>query len=134
MSDQASSPTTTAAAAGGGGGGGGGGEAVKKPTAKELRMLERAKAATDKAAADAAKAASSGVYGDLPMVQSSEITGRVWTRCVPSLQHAGPQTPPPLTPLLHALPPPFPRPPSRARNPDAPPRTPPLSPLALSAA
>ena len=79
MADQASSP----AAAGGGGGGGSGGEAAKKPTPKELRMLERAKAATDKAAADAAKAASSGVYGDLPLVQSSEITGRVWTRCVP---------------------------------------------------
>lgn len=61
--------------------GGGGGEA-KKPAAKELRMLERAKAASDKAAADAAKAASSGVYGELPLVQSREMSGRVWSRCV----------------------------------------------------
>ena len=77
----AESEAPSSPAAGGGGGGGGGGEA-KKPTAKELRMLERAKAASDKAASDAAKAASSGVYGDLPMVQSREMSGRVWSRCV----------------------------------------------------
>ena len=105
--------------------GGGGGEA-KKPTAKELRMLERAKAASDKAAADAAKAASSGVYGELPLVQSREMSGRVWSRCVALRAAAGAQppwagaagpAPPPrlgkLTPPRHPSPPS----PSRARAP-----------------
>ena len=72
MADTAESPAA----------GGGGGEGQKKPTAKELRMLERAKAAADKASLDAAKAAGSGVYGDMRMVQSTEISGREWSRLV----------------------------------------------------
>ena len=46
-------------------------------------MAERAKAAAAKADADAAKehaAASSGVYGELPLVQSRVISGRTWAR------------------------------------------------------
>jgi hypothetical protein len=70
------------AAAGGGPGADAAEGPVKKLTPKELRMLERAKAAEEKAAADASKAASSGSYGELPLVQSREISGKVWSRCV----------------------------------------------------
>jgi hypothetical protein len=62
------------------GGGAEGAPVEKKLTPKELRMLERAKAASEKAAADAAKTASSGAYGELPLIQSREISGRVWSR------------------------------------------------------
>jgi len=46
--------------------------------AVQLRVLEREKKAADAAAASAAKNAS--VFGVLPLIQSQEITGRVWTR------------------------------------------------------
>jgi hypothetical protein len=58
-------------------------EAARKPTAKELRLLARAEAATLAAAETASRLASQGdVFGDLPLIQSREMTGRVWTRCV----------------------------------------------------
>jgi hypothetical protein len=57
-----------------------GGSAAKKPTPKELRMLERAKAALAKADAEKEVASTSTVFGDLPLVQSAAITDRVWTR------------------------------------------------------
>lgn len=50
----------------------------KKLTAKELRTLEREKAAAAKAAASASK--NAGVFGDLPLIQSQEISSKVWTR------------------------------------------------------
>ena len=52
---------------------------AKKPTPKELRMLERAKAAQSKVDAEKEAGASSGIFGELPLVQSTEITGRTWT-------------------------------------------------------
>ena len=71
-----------------GGGGGGGGaqpDGEVKLTPKQLRLLEREKAAKAKVEAEAAKAASSSSYGELRMVQSTEITGRTWIRCVVAL-------------------------------------------------
>ena len=84
-------------------------------------MLERAKAASDKAAADAAKAASSGVYGELPLVQSREMSGRVWSRCVARCAWLrAPQPPwaglaPPHASVAHPLSPLPRRPSSRVR-------------------
>lgn len=51
---------------------------VKKLTPKELRLLERGKAAATRAAAESA--GSADVYGERGMVQSTEITGKTWTR------------------------------------------------------
>lgn len=57
----------------------------KKLTPKELRMLEKAKAAAEleaaKAAAEAAAAeANKNVYGESPLCMSQEHTNKVWTR------------------------------------------------------
>jgi aspartyl-tRNA synthetase len=57
----------------------------KKLTPKELRMLEKAKAAAEleaaKAAAEAAAAeANKNVYGESPLCMSQEHTSKVWTR------------------------------------------------------
>jgi hypothetical protein len=75
-------PAAGGGSGGGGGGGGGGGDGEVKLTPKQLRLLEREKAAKAKVDAEAAKTASSTKYGELPMVRSTEITGRTWVRCV----------------------------------------------------
>ena len=56
-----------------------GGSVAKKLTPKELRMLERAKAAVAKTESEKEAGACSGTFGELPLIQSAEITGRVWT-------------------------------------------------------
>ena len=76
MAELSASGGTTAA------GGGGAPEGEVKLTPKQLRLLEREKAAKAKLEAEAAKAATSSTYGELRMVQSTEITGRTWVRCV----------------------------------------------------
>lgn len=53
---------------------------VKKLTAKELRVIEREKAAAEAKAATAATNASSDTYGISPLTQSQGISGRVWTK------------------------------------------------------
>ena len=53
---------------------------VKKLTPKELRILEREKAAAAALSATATANATSDAYGVLPMIQSRSISGRVWTR------------------------------------------------------
>lgn len=50
-------------------------------------MAERAKAAADASV----KAASSDHFGDLQIIQSREISGRVWTRCVTRAPASAPQ-------------------------------------------
>ena len=52
--------------------------AVKKLTAKELRVLERE--AKDKEAAAAMLSKNASVFGELPMIQSRSISGKKWTR------------------------------------------------------
>ena len=61
-----------------GGAGGAPVEGGKKISAKELRMIERERAAAAKASAAASKNAS--IFGDMPLVQSQAITDKVWTR------------------------------------------------------
>jgi hypothetical protein len=51
---------------------------VKKLTPKELRMLEREKAAA--AAAEAKSTMTSDNFGELPLIQSRSISGKEWTR------------------------------------------------------
>ncbi len=50
------------------------------PTKKELRIKAKQEAARKKAEEAASKAAAADNYGDLPLIQSQAITGRVWTR------------------------------------------------------
>lgn len=53
----------------------------KELTKKELRKLERERKAIEAAEAKAAEdAANFKFYGDFPLNQSREVTGRVWTR------------------------------------------------------
>lgn len=61
-----------------GGGGAPSEVTAKKLTPKELRLLERSKAAAERAAKESS--GSADVYGERSMVQSTEITGKVWTR------------------------------------------------------
>lgn len=44
----------------------------------QLRILEREKAAAQRSAASAAKNAE--VFGELPLIQSTTVSGRTWTR------------------------------------------------------
>lgn len=46
--------------------------------APQLRIIEREKQAAAAKAASAAKNAD--VFGDLPLIQSASISGRVWSR------------------------------------------------------
>jgi hypothetical protein len=48
------------------------------PPRPQLRILEREKAAAARTAASAAKNAE--VFGDLPLIQSTTVSGRTWTR------------------------------------------------------